>query len=73
MPAIPIYVMQDGADFYVYRDAALTEYIPSLGRTAPFKVSDFDMEAATRARKWFIDLCSTRQVIHWAGSSDEES
>lgn len=65
MPSFPIYVTQDGADFYVYRDEELTQYVPSLGRTAPFKVLDYDMEAATRARQWFIELCSTKQTIHW--------
>ena len=63
MPSFPIHVIQDGANFYV-SDPAGNE-IHSLTRHAPFKVLDFDMEAATRARKWFIDLCSKNQRIVW--------
>jgi len=63
MPANPIHVSQDGADFYVYRDDKRKDLL--LTRTAPFKVNDFDAEAAGRARKWFTELCSARQQIIW--------
>ena len=43
------WVTQDGADFYIYRDAAMS----SLQTTwrAPIRVRDFDMAAATQARE----------------------
>jgi hypothetical protein len=68
MPSFAIFVMQDGADFYVYRDSAQEHPIPSLNRTAPFKVLDYDMDAATRARDWFVNLCSRGQTINWIGA-----
>lgn len=63
MPSFPIYVIQDGADFYVYKDRACEDLL--MTRTSPFPVLDHDIPAAEKARKWFIGLCSSQQVIHW--------
>lgn len=63
MPSFPIYVLQDGADFYVYKDAECEDLV--MTRTSPFPILDWDVEAASRARKWFIGLCHHAQVIHW--------
>jgi len=60
-----IYVLQDGADFYAFWDKACEK--PMLTRTAPFKVRDFDVEAAEKARAWFKNLCSTKFDIHFVG------
>jgi ribosomal protein L24E len=46
-----VYVYQDGADFYVCSDKDCQDTIRIV--TAPMKVSDFDLEAATKAREWF--------------------
>lgn len=47
------YVYQDGADFYIHDDEDCENLIRN--ETAPFKVGDFDMAAAMKARSWFID------------------
>jgi hypothetical protein len=46
-----IYVRQDGADFYIFSDPEGKVLIRT--GSAPFKVPDFDMDAAKRARSWF--------------------
>lgn len=46
-----ISVIQDGADFY-FRIPGVRE---AQVNTAPFKVADFDMKAAKKARNWFIE------------------
>lgn len=68
MADLVYHVMQDGADFYVF-DAPDCEKL-LMTRTAPFKVADFDMDSAMRARKWFTELCSvkTRQTMKWIGA-----
>ena len=50
-----LYALQDGADFYYYYDSQLTQ----RGQTwrAPFRVRDFDMPAAIRAREAFVAQC----------------
>ena len=62
MPSFPIYVMQDGPDFYVYDSAACDNLI--MTRTFPRPVG-LDLDKAMMAREWFITLCSRNQVIHW--------
>jgi hypothetical protein len=66
MPSFPIYVLQDGPDFYVYDSPVLRSenLVESLCRTYPHPVG-LDLERAMEARKWFIQLCSRNQVIHW--------
>jgi hypothetical protein len=48
-----IWVLQDGPDFYIYERerCEMNDYVRHC--TAPFKVSDFDLAAAKRAREWF--------------------
>lgn len=46
-----LYVMQDGADFYIYRDAECEKL--STTWTYPGRVRDFDMDAAAKARTSF--------------------
>lgn len=60
-----IWVMQDGADFYVY-DSAEMENL-TLTRTYPYAVDD--MPAARKARVWFESLCSRQTRINWVGGS----
>ena len=61
-PADFVFASQDGADFYVSR-----EDNPEPERiTAPFKVGDFDMEAAKRARDWFIaKMAEDGLLVEW--------
>lgn len=68
MKQLIYHVMQDGADFYVF-DSPDAENLLMV-RTAPFKVLDFDMEAASRARKWFEGLCNqlTLRMMKWIES-----
>lgn len=56
MKELKFYVQQDGADFYVYLTPACNQLHTT--RSAPFKVSTSDMDAANRARLWFMQLCS---------------
>lgn len=42
---------QDGADFYLKEGASLVAVV-----TYPDKVRDFDLEAAKKAREWFLKL-----------------
>jgi len=46
------YVLQDGAEFYLYTDADCKDYLRCI--ESPFRVGDFDMPAATIARNWFV-------------------
>lgn len=56
------YVNQDGADFYLH-DSALAERVDEVV-TAPVHVSDYDMAAATNARKWFTQVwCPKNNVL----------
>ena len=43
------YVTQDGADFYIFRDSAMTD-LQTTWR-APVRVRDFDLAAAEKARE----------------------
>ena len=45
------YVMQDGADFYLFADEEGEELIRVV--TAPFKVQDMNTCDADKARTWF--------------------
>ena len=69
MPSFPVVVMQDGADFYIYDSEEMDKLV--MTRTYPERVTDFDMDAARAARKWFIELCSANQQIRWIGGSIE--
>lgn len=52
--ATTIYVQQDGADFYVFDSFdELTAGRVSRIESAPFKVQDWDQNAAEKARDWF--------------------
>lgn len=67
-----IWVIQDGADFYLYtRDpntpaegigltSARRPFLYAL--SAPMKVEDFNLEQATKARRWFIDYCDSNNI-----------
>lgn len=59
------YVLQDGADFYMYSDKESNYCIGH--KTAPFVVRDGDIVAAEFARGWFegTALQSTDSEIHW--------
>lgn len=59
------HVMQDGADFYVHSDAEGENLL--MTRTYPHPVKDWDVEAATRARVWFIGLLSekSKATMKW--------
>lgn len=46
-----LYVMQDGADFYIYRSPDCEKLDTTW--TYPGRVRDFDMVAATKARAAF--------------------
>lgn len=50
---IPLYVFQDGADFYVCADGAGTA-VKRIAK-APFPVADGDLSDAIEARAWFED------------------
>lgn len=65
-----LYVQQDGADFYIYLTPACNQLHAT--RSAPFKVSDFDMEAANRARIWFLQLCfeAAKRNLVWPTISE---
>ena len=63
-----VYVRQDGKDFYLYRKdpntAPMRESEPlHYALSAPMEVRDFDLEAATRARRWFLDYCDSNNYI----------
>lgn len=68
-----IWVMQDGADFYIYDEdpnnaADFGECLsPSRRERAPFRVSDGDLKGAMRARSWFEEngYFKGGQVLHW--------
>lgn len=59
-----LYAEQDGNYFYACQDVRFFDFDfpdekllkPIIRQLAPFKVKDYDMEAAKKARKWFIDL-----------------
>lgn len=58
------YVTQDGADFYIFLDEGLTRLLRTI--TYPGRVRDWDTEAATQARKWFVTLHEdARYEIEW--------
>lgn len=48
-----IFAMQDGADFYFSYQPDVETF--AMVESAPFSVTDFDMDAATRARSWFLE------------------
>lgn len=48
-----VYVMQDGADFYIYDKAAGVEAGTIDVAHATNHVSDYDMQGAMAARVWF--------------------
>lgn len=48
-----LYVYQDGADFYLHSRPEMTAETFIRTETAPFKVGDFDLDAARKAREWF--------------------
>lgn len=50
---VQIYVRQDGADFYVYSDPKGKRFIRHC--SAPLHIKDWDLDAAEKARKWFMD------------------
>lgn len=60
-----IYFEQDGSNFYLYGSKHAAECGDSLETvTAPYRVKDSDMEAANKAREWFIaDYCTKRGII----------
>lgn len=61
-----VYVMQDGADFYVYDGNPTKDEAESLEtHTAPIKVHDYDMEAAKAARSWFMSSVKLDGTINW--------
>ncbi len=60
-----IWVMQDGADFYIYDSAELDHL--TLTRSYPNGVAD--MADARKARAWFESLCSRQTRINWVGGS----
>ena len=45
-------VFQDGADFYITES---DDFGAEFTATAPFGVKDHDIEAAERARVWFLN------------------
>lgn len=59
-----VQVFQDGADFYV---TEMDECEATHTATAPFKVLDSDMEAATKAREWFVSVYApaNKYQLHW--------
>lgn len=68
MPSFKLYIVQDGAHFYSYRDADCTNHVRSLDRVAPFPVKDNDNESAEKARNWFIGLMSHGQRYEFVGA-----
>ena len=66
--ALQYFILQDGADFYVYSDSKCENLL--MTRTAPFPVPDADTETATRARDWFIQLgnSAAQRAMHFVGS-----
>lgn len=54
-PGETITVFQDGAEFYAEPDGTVVW-------TAPFKVTDFDIKAAERARKMFLFWAATHNI-----------
>lgn len=56
-----LYVMQDGGDFYVYGSDTYEELLRV--DTAPFRVPDWDLPAAQRARAWFME--QTADALVW--------
>lgn len=65
-----IYVYQDGADFYCHSDEACHDLVQVV--SAPFRVSDFDLEAAMKARSWFIREQAGRGDIIFSAFGGEE-
>lgn len=61
------HVYQDGADFYVHSDPEGDNLL--MTRTYPHPVKDWDVEAATRARAWFIGLlgATSKATMKWIG------
>lgn len=68
MPSFKMWILQDGADFFVSRTKEPFESIPALHRTAPFPVKDGDIEAAEAARRWMQSLLSMRQQFDFVES-----
>jgi hypothetical protein len=59
-------VYQDGADFYMKTNGKKETL------TAPFKVKDHDINAAKKAREWFMQECSKRGITpKWDDDSDD--
>lgn len=61
---IKLVVYQDGADFYIREEGGPDSVLEVW--SAPFKVSDFDMDAANRARGLFESHMTGRE-FRWAG------
>lgn len=53
------YVIQDGGTFYVHTlNPDETEIEPEVTYGYPEEVTDYDMEGAMAARRWFLDCFS---------------
>lgn len=50
-----VYVIQDGADFYLHTADDCDTHYKSV--KAPYVVKDDDMDEAKKARQWFMDWC----------------
>ncbi len=63
------YIMQDGADFYIHEDPDCEELVSVA--SAPFRVRDFDMNGATKAREWFVQsgCLAATDTIQWDNSA----
>lgn len=61
------HVMQDGPDFYIHSDAEGENLL--MTRHYPHHVKDWDMEAAVKAREWFLGLLNakSRATMKWIG------
>ena len=57
-PAVEKHVFQDGREFYVGTKSRTEQTV-----TAPMRVNDFDMPAASNARDWFVKIWCARNNV----------